>query len=387
MADSEDLNFFKLRKMGKTYISKVFQFGALNPEKIRNVTMVLEGSDVVHLGEIDGALCLRITGQTRKTQVTAIVTQDDKKIRRLSLQTFKPRSGGWIESSDKEDFTFRSDEFEKLVSFAQRIEFLDMSNIERFQIEDLSVGAGPKTIIDASDKRVIQSIQSMSLDQRKSLLEGLQAALSIEEVNILLGRKQGLEVFETQMILNEWREADWQKFFALQKWVFGYGLDYRIMRQFDREVTLGGGGTDNQNKPVVDYLMNFTDFTVLVEIKLPETRIFRPRKAGRAGTWEFTADFTGAVSQVLEQRAEWQANANAGEHYNKSGDEKLLTRTKSPKAVLIIGSSREFVDCENVRAANLMKDTFELFRQECRGIDILTFDEVLERARFITTNR
>ena len=31
-----------------------------------------------------------------------------------------------------------------------------------------------------------------------------------------------------------------------------------------------------------------------------------------------------------------------------------------------------------------MADTFELFRRECRGIDIVTYDELLERARFIT---
>ena len=30
-----------------------------------------------------------------------------------------------------------------------------------------------------------------------------------------------------------------------------------------------------------------------------------------------------------------------------------------------------------------MRDTFELFRRECRTIDVLTFDELHERAAFI----
>jgi len=34
-----------------------------------------------------------------------------------------------------------------------------------------------------------------------------------------------------------------------------------------------------------------------------------------------------------------------------------------------------------------MRDTFELFRRENRSIDIVTFDELLERARFITRSR
>ena len=41
MSDESDHEFFRLRQQGKTYISKVFNFGAHNPEEIRNVWMVL----------------------------------------------------------------------------------------------------------------------------------------------------------------------------------------------------------------------------------------------------------------------------------------------------------------------------------------------------------
>ena len=93
MNDESDYEFYKLRKHTKTYISKVFAFNGLNPEHIRHVRMVMEGSDTLHLGEIEGALCLRLTGNTRKTQVSALVTQDDKKIKRLTLQTFRTEGG------------------------------------------------------------------------------------------------------------------------------------------------------------------------------------------------------------------------------------------------------------------------------------------------------
>ncbi len=80
----DDYDYFRMRKEGKTYISKVFSFNAHNPEEIRNVRMVLEGTDKILLGEIQGALCLRLTGNTRKTQVTALITQDDKRVKRLA---------------------------------------------------------------------------------------------------------------------------------------------------------------------------------------------------------------------------------------------------------------------------------------------------------------
>jgi hypothetical protein len=384
MSDESEYEFFKLRQQAKTYISKVFTFSATNPERIRQVRMVIEGNDRIHFGEIEGAMCLRLTGNSRKTQVTALITQDDKGIKRLTLQTFKTRAGDWIQAEEKDEFTFRTEEFTRLLSFLSQIEFIDLSNEENFQIEDISTKPGPKAIIDASDRAIVDRIKHMTEGQRNGLLQALQQSLTAEEVNVLLGRRQGLEEFEEHMRLGDWSEERWQDFFDREQWVFGYGLDYRVMRQFDREMTVGAGGSDNQNKPVVDFLMNFTDYTVLVEIKTPGTPIFSASRRGRAGTQEFSREFMSAVSQIIEQKAEWLSFAQTGEHHNKSGTETLTARTRNAKSILVIGSQDEFSRSGNLRAANVMRDTFELFRRENRSIDIVTFDELLERARFIT---
>ena len=387
MSDREDYEFFRLRRQAKTYISKVFTYNERNPERIRQVRMVIEGSDQVHFGEIEGAMCVRLTGNIRKTQVTALVTQDDKRIKRLTLQTFKPRADDSIEGIEKHEFTFRDDEFERLLSFLSQIEFVDLSNEENFQIEDISVEAGPKTIIDASDRGLVDHIREMSDAQRESLLGELQRSLTDEEINVLLGRRRGLEEYEDHMLHGDWNERQWQDFFEREQWVFGYGLDYRIMRQFGREMTVGGGGADNQDKPVIDFLMSFSDYTVLVEIKKPDTPIFKKGRGGRAGTWEFSPEFLSAVSQIIEQKAEWLSFAQSREHYNQSGTQILTARTRNAKSILVIGSREEFSQSENRRTENVMRDTFELFRRETRSIDIVTFDELLERARFITRSQ
>lgn len=382
MSDYSEYEFFKLRKEAKTYISRVFSFNERNPERVRQVKMVLEGCDRLHLGEIEGALCLRLTGEKRKTQVSALVTQDEKGVKRLTLQTFKSR-GDWIQAVEKDEFTFRSDEFTRLLRFLSQIEYVDLSNEENFQIEDISTKAGPKAIIDASDRGIIERFKSLTIQQRSNFVHALHQSLTEEEVNILLGRRQGLEEYEKHMLLGDWDEGKWQDFFDRHQWVFGYGLDYRVMRQFGREMTVGLSGTDNKNKPVIDFLMTFTDYTVLVEIKKPDTPIFKTARGGRAGTWEFSAEFVSAISQIIEQKAEWLAFAQGGEHYNKSGVE-LAARTRNARSILVIGSREEFSRLGSPREANVMRDTFELFRRENRTIDIVTFDELLERARFIT---
>ena len=94
-----------------------------------------------------------------------------------------------------------------------------------------------------------------------------------------------------------------------------------------------------------------------------------------------------AVSQIIEQKAEWLSFAQMGEHYNKSGTEVLTARTRNAKSILVIGAREEFSRSDNSRATNVMRDTFELFRRESRSIDIVTFDELLERARFITRSQ
>ena len=383
MSDDEEAKYFEIRKEGKLYLTKVFtHVGAINPERRRLVHAVFHGTERAVLGEVEGALCLRLTGNQRKTQVTALISQDDSGVRRLTLQTFKNRKGGWYRGYEKDAFTFRPGEFERLLEFLNQIKFIDLTNESRFQVEDISVTDGPKIITDATERTIINRIKQLGNPDRERLFRSLHSDLSPEEVNLLLGRRQALEVFETQIGRN-WGETDWQDFFEEQNWVFGYGLDYRIMRPFDREMVVGAAGTDNTGKPIVDFLMSFTDYTVLVEIKRPDTKIFQTRKSGRAGTWRFSAEFIDAVSQVLEQKAEWLGLAHSREHFDKSGNRQLEARTRDAKTILVIGNREEFSSSENLREAQIKSDTFELFRRDTRSIEIITFDELLERAKFI----
>jgi hypothetical protein len=380
----DDAKFFELRKQGKAYLTKVFVQGSINPERQRLIRGVIEGTERVLLGEVEGAMCLRITGEKRKTQVTALVSQDDGGIRRVTLQTFQRRAGDWYQAYEKDSFSFRSDEFERLLAFLEDIKFIDRSNEERFDVRDVSVGNGPKIITDASDHELLSRFRNLSPEGRERLLRDVQADLSQNEINLLLGRRQGLDEFERRFNSDDWTEKAWQDFFERQSWVFGYGLDYRIMKLFDREMVVGAGGTDDRNRPTVDYLMNFTDYSVLVEIKRPDTPLFQQRRSGRSGTWRFSTDFMDAVSQVLEQKAEWLLQAQTGQNYDKTGDRRISTRTRDPKAILVIGRTSEIESVGNSRDAEVRRDTFELFRRDTRNLDIVTFDELLERARFIT---
>lgn len=75
--------------------------------------------------------------------------------------------------------------------------------------------------------------------------------------------------------------------------------------------------------------------------------------------------------------------AQAGEHFDKSGSRKLEARTRDSKIILVIGNRAEFDCSDNLRDTTVKRDTFELFRRDTRTLEILTFDELLDRAKFI----
>lgn len=48
-----------------------------------------------------------------------------------------------------------------------------------------------------------------------------------------------------------------------------------------------------------------------------------------------------------------------------------------------IGNWNELENCENDREKEIQKKTLELFRSDSRNIEIITYDELFERAKFI----
>lgn len=384
-SDDEDKYYFDLRKEGKIYVSKLFQYSQTDAP-IRDIKIVFENADNVDFVEFQGALQIRISAKG-KNQVAAIVYQDDKKINRVSLVNFKEKKNGRFVASTENKFTFRGDEFERLLNFLKAIEFIDFSNTNNFQIEDHSGTSGKKAIVDRLDANLIASIKEMNGPERAKFLTALRGNLSNDEIDVLLGHRQALNEFKSNLLSDSCSEKGWQEFFDQNQWIFGYGLDYRVMKIFDREMAVGHGGTANREKPIVDFLTTFTNFTALVEIKTPKTPIFHSGRRGRSGTYGFSAEFIDAVSQVLEQKAEWLSYGQSSGLFNREGSKQLQQRTRDAKLILVIGNRNSIKNCENIREQEIKLDTFELFRRENRNIEILTFDELYERAEFIVRHR
>ena len=85
-------------------------------------------------------------------------------------------------------------------------------------------------------------------------------------------------------------------------------------------------------------------------------------------------DLTDALSQIHASIEEWTLRGSS----HPANIERLKgIYTVKPKGIIVVGSLAQ-VDGDRTK-----RETFELFRKSIHGVDIITFDELFERARFI----
>jgi len=207
----------------------------------------------------------------------------------------------------------------------------------------------------------------------------IQNKLSQDDINTVLGRKESLTEFENKLSQGESiSEPEWQKFFEKNEWIFGYGLKYRYLKILQREAHVSGSDIDGGNEVISDFLMSDMKFTKLVELKRPSTPLFKNRK-NRSDAWCLSNDLSDAVSQILSQKANWEIDSQA-DNYTSEGN-KVTDLTHDVECILIIGSRSDLSGSDREKAMKLK--TLELYRRNLRNIDIVLYDELFERAKFI----
>lgn len=184
-----------------------------------------------------------------------------------------------------------------------------------------------------------------------------------------------LRTFERMLADEELTENDWQDFFEKNTWIFGYGLRYQILRVIQAQPNYGGATVSGAGGQRGDFLAATeaeTRFTCLVEIKTPHTPLLRNSQY-RNGAWGISTELSGAISQVQVNCAQWEISDSRTEQ-----NQEHLTGiyTISPKGIVVIGNTNELI-CRDKR------NSFERFRQELRSPEIITYDELFERAKYI----
>lgn len=256
-----------------------------------------------------------------------------------------------------------------LISFLQSLKDLEIP-IKSFSLTTQS----ENDIVSELIKRNNTSIKNIA----KQLLLESKTELSENDITQLLKRKDKLIEFKSSLQTHGSDESYWQDFFEENKWIFGYGLNYQILRQEQSQPHYGGTRLEGSGGQKGDYLTSTVgdiNFTVLVEIKTPDTPLLHGTAEIRNGAWSFSKQLTDSVSQISANIDTWEKlGSKQADNQDKLEHENIFTI--HPKGIIVIGSLSQL----NFRSK---RETLQRFRRSIHGIDIITFDELLKRAEFI----
>lgn len=135
---------------------------------------------------------------------------------------------------------------------------------------------------------------------------------------------------------------------------------------------------------IADFLLGDNRFTTFVEIKRPDTPLFGSRQ-NRSRARKLSTELLDSVSQILEQNASGLLRFERGVLHDEAGNQ-ITQKPYDPKVILIIGSWGQLNESTDQERETKQR-TLELFRRDSRNIEIVTYDELLDRAEFIVRHR
>lgn len=206
---------------------------------------------------------------------------------------------------------------------------------------------------------------------------------NLDDVYALAKKKEALGQFASMLHNDNTSEQEWQGFFENNSWIFGHGLNYIFTDNVgDKlEQTIKGHDFNSSGKRVDALMKTRAEISqyVLVEIKKASTALLGTQY--RSGCWQASDEVTGAIAQIQKTCHEFIQNRFQDEITDSNGDRTGdVVYAIQPKSYLVVGNLKE------LSQNNDKFVSFELFRKSISSPEIITFDELYERAKCIIDN-
>jgi len=176
-----------------------------------------------------------------------------------------------------------------------------------------------------------------------------------------------------QRFLNDWEsnrdndsEEDWQDLLTRENWALGqlFGAPFVIVRG---KAYVGGKTYENLEGRITDFLYRnrLTGNVLVVEIKTPVAALLGTQYRQ---VFPPSTELAGAITQVLDQEHLLMEN------YRELRLDEADAVPFNPRALVLVG------DLERQGIEGDRRRSFELFRNELAGVEVVTFDELATKA-------
>lgn len=371
-------------KPGKSYFSPSLPAFGSQEKRVRIASKVLPSHDGYEYAKERDEIVLRKKPDA-STYITAKFIEDSRKVFVLTVQKFMSENGMPYGSG----FSFVGDEIVKFCEFLANIQSVKFSHGGTINISDEELRRLALTSRQA---------ESLVADNEELFAEVLRHSITKKDVVAIAYRRRQLAIFrrlldepdffEDLKIRKKCKdEALWQQFFEKNPWIFGYGLSYVYSSGLDEkrlEQVVRGYHVAQSGKRVDALLKSKALASTLcfVEIKTHKTQLLG-NTAYRSGCWSPSDELSGAVAQV--QGTVSYAGETIFGKLSLTDTDGFPTSEEvfnfHPRSFVVIGSLSQLCGEHGVNQEKLR--SFELYRRNTFQPEIITFDELYERALHI----
>jgi hypothetical protein len=323
-------------------------------------TLVGDSEEVI--GEID------VTSRC-KLAISAFYVQDRADFGTLKITKLKyHKTYGWRQDGHIHVNHFQIAQMKEFISIISSLDLRDAKKT-RISLENIHIGALGALLSSTKGPALIRELAtSPELHQ---------------DIYAVATKRAALDKFQSNLDA-DLTEPEWQRFFELNSWIFGHGLNYVFLNKVGQklESQTTGSAFDQSGKRADGLLRTRAAVSqyVLVEIKKNNTELLRETEY-RSGCWGVSQELSNAVTQT--QKTVFEFTRNRFRDHLKDGfgnDTGSIVYAVEPRSFLVIGNLAE------LKGNDDKVTCFELYRRNVRAPEILTFDELFQRASCIVEN-
>ena len=383
-----EVDYFLGRLENRTYLSATFRarHGRDKGEPSRFVYKVFDDETETELSgnEEKETVVLPDDPKRNRKQVKIQLVKDRGVVRQIVVQEQHPDPN---KGKLKEVLNLNRERSAKLIELVKSLDSLPIEGSKTFRVDDDVLA---KILENQSD---LQRLYERDPEAIQALVESNTTAAEIKEL------QHRREVVNTmQRWLGELNattgegaqarniEKAWQELLEDNPWVLGLGIGGRLYTSWDKdklEQTVRGANFAVSGKRADALLVSngILRTVAMAEIKRPDTPLLNSSPY-RPGVYGVSSEFSGAVAQVQETvRA---AVSSLGEWLDEKDEEGGRTGRGAylvqPRAFLIIGTAASLCST-NGNPSDEKFRSFESYRANLKAPEVLTFDELVSRAR------
>lgn len=205
-----------------------------------------------------------------------------------------------------------------------------------------------------------KNIESIT-EIRSEKLSKFQGDIELVKLDDLIQR------FE-EMLTGNYQESSWQRFLKENSFALSLIFGYPIIK-VQEQASVGGRTLWGRGGKIADFVFKntLTNNVAIIEIKTPQAKLLN-QKTYREGVYTPSAELSGAINQALDQKYHFEGQILLDK--GRSGIHDI--ESYSIHCGLIIGTMPTEAD---------QKKSFEFFRGNSKNVEILTFDELLEKIK------